>query len=55
MTEENKSPEEAQPDKHYRVKNVKYGEKTVVGRVVGRNKTVIRSSSGTTGRISLHK
>jgi len=41
MTEENKSPEEAQPDKHYRVKNVKYGEKTVVGRVVGRNKTVI--------------
>ena len=41
MTEENKSPEEAQPDKHYRVQNVKYGEKTVVGRVVGRNKTVI--------------
>ena len=28
-------------DKHYRVKNVKYGEKTVVGRVVGRNKVVI--------------
>lgn len=41
MTEENKSPEEAQPDKHYRVQNVKYGEKVVVGRVVGRNKTVI--------------
>jgi hypothetical protein len=28
-------------DNHYRVKNVKYGEKTVVGRVIGRNKTVI--------------
>lgn len=26
---------------HYRVKNVKYGEKTVVGRVIGRNKVVI--------------
>jgi len=25
----------------YQVKNIKYGEKTVVGRVVGRNKTVI--------------
>jgi hypothetical protein len=29
------------PDNHYRVKNVKYGEKTVVGRVIGRNKVVI--------------
>jgi len=28
-------------DNHYRVKNVKYGEKTVRGRVIGRNKTVI--------------
>jgi hypothetical protein len=27
--------------KRYQVKNIKYGEKTVVGRVVGRNKTVI--------------
>ena len=33
MTEESKTP--------YQVKNVKYGSKTVVGRVVGRNKTVI--------------
>jgi len=33
QTEENKLP--------YQVKNVKYGSKTVVGRVVGRNKTVI--------------
>ena len=33
MTEEQKTP--------YQVKNIKYGEKTVVGRVVGRNKTVI--------------
>ncbi len=35
--EDNQQPE----DNHYRVKNVKYGEKTVVGRVIGRNKTVI--------------
>ncbi len=28
-------------DNHYRVKNVKYGEKTVRGRVIGRNKVVI--------------
>ena len=28
-------------DNHYRVKNIKYGEKTVVGRVIGRTKTVI--------------
>jgi len=27
--------------KRYQVKNIKYGEKTVVGRVVGRNRTVI--------------
>ena len=43
MTNENDNqPQEDQvQDKHYRVKNVKYGEKTVVGRVIGRNKTVI--------------
>ena len=28
-------------DKPYQVKNIKYGEKTVQGRVIGRNKTVI--------------
>ena len=34
--------DEQQPqDKHYRVQNVKYGEKTVRCRVVGRNKTII--------------
>ena len=27
-------------DNHYRVKNIKYGEKTVTGRVIGRNKVV---------------
>ena len=42
MTEEgNISPEANITDNHYRVTNVKYGEKTVVGRVVGRNKVVI--------------
>ncbi len=42
MTEEGNISQEANiTDKHYRVTNVKYGEKTVVGRVVGRNKTVI--------------
>tara|TARA_R110000803_G_scaffold4020_8_gene13795 strand:+ start:562 stop:984 length:423 start_codon:yes stop_codon:yes gene_type:complete len=30
-----------QEHKTYQVKNVKYGEKTVTGRVVGRNKTVV--------------
>jgi len=35
MTEENNTP------KPYKVKNVKYGEKIVTGRVIGRNKTVI--------------
>ena len=29
------------PQPTYQKKNIKYGEKTVVGRVVGRNKTVI--------------
>ena len=32
---------EAENKKPYQVKNIKYGEKTVVGRVVGRKKTVI--------------
>jgi hypothetical protein len=42
MTEEGNISQEANiTDKHYRVTNVKYGEKTVVGRVVGRNKVVI--------------
>ena len=43
MTNEtdNQPQEDQVQDKHYRVKNVKYGEKTVVGRVIGRNKTVI--------------
>ena len=39
MTEETNTPE--QPNTPYAVTNVKYGEKTVVGRVIGRNKTVI--------------
>jgi len=34
-------PIEIVEDKPYQVKNIKYGEKTVVGRVIGRNKTVI--------------
>ncbi len=39
MTEENNTPKpESKP---YKVKNVKYGEKIVTGRVIGRNKTVI--------------
>ena len=39
MTEETNTPQtESKP---YKVKNIKYGEKTVVGRVIGRNKTVI--------------
>jgi len=43
MTNEKDQNQSDQPhqDNHYRVKNVKYGEKTVVGRVIGRNKTVI--------------
>ena len=43
MTEEqgNISSEANITDNHYRVTNVKYGEKTVVGRIVGRNKVVI--------------
>jgi hypothetical protein len=38
MTTENTTE---QPNTPYKVKNVRYGDKTVRGRVVGRNKTVI--------------
>ncbi len=38
MTEDTNIPEQDLP---YQVTNIKYGEKTVTGRVVGRNKTVI--------------
>jgi len=38
MSTEDKAPEQQTP---YKVKNIKYGDKTVRGRVVGRNKTVI--------------
>lgn len=40
MTEEANNPQ-SETDTPYQVTNIKYGEKTVVGRVVGRNKTVI--------------
>lgn len=40
MTDDNDIPTNG-TDKHYRVKKVRYGEKTVTGRVVGRNNTVI--------------
>ena len=39
MTEEQQAT--AEPKTTYKVKNIRYGEKTVRGRVVGRNKTVI--------------
>jgi hypothetical protein len=39
MTDETNIPQEQNTP--YAVTNVKYGEKTVVGRVIGRNKTVI--------------
>jgi hypothetical protein len=39
MSTEDKASD--QPNTPYKVKNVKYGEKTVRGRVIGRNKTVI--------------
>lgn len=39
MSTEQIAPE--QTNTPYKVKNVKYGEKTVRGRVIGRNKTVI--------------
>ena len=38
---DNSESEAEQPKQPYQVKNVKYGEKTVRGRVVGRAKTVI--------------
>lgn len=44
LTEETRSEGSKAQEKYskrYQVKNIKYGEKTVVGRVVGRNKTVI--------------
>ena len=42
QSEGSKAHQEAtEQDKHYRVKKIKYGEKIVVGRVIGRNKTVI--------------
>ncbi len=39
MTEETNTPNEE--SKSYTVTNVKYGEKTVRGRVIGRKKTVV--------------
>ena len=39
MTEETNTPNEE--SKPYTVTNIKYGEKTVTGRVIGRKKTVI--------------
>ena len=38
---EQSEPQPEQPKTPYTVKNIKYGEKTVRGRVIGRNKTVI--------------
>ena len=38
MTTENSNTEQSTP---YKVKNIKYGEKIVRGRMIGRNKTVI--------------
>jgi hypothetical protein len=40
MTEQASNPQ-SETELPYQVTNIKYGEKTVVGRVVGRNKTVI--------------
>ena len=39
MTDEQQAT--AEPKTPYKVKNIKYGKKTVVGRVIGRSKTVI--------------
>jgi len=39
MTTEDTAPE--QPKTPYKVKNIKYGEKTVRGRVIGRDKIVV--------------
>jgi len=46
MTEETHNPEQSEPQEQtsktpYTVKNIKYGEKTVRGRIIGRNKVVI--------------
>jgi hypothetical protein len=45
MSQEDNQQDSTQPvekySKKYQVKQIKYGEKTVTGRVVGRNKTVI--------------
>lgn len=41
QSEGSKAHEQTVQDNHYRVKNIKYGEKTVRGRVIGRNKIVI--------------
>ena len=40
MTEDNNHPESTE-DNHYRTKTFKQGEKTVVGRVIGRDKIVV--------------
>ena len=41
QSEGSKAHEQSVQDNHYRVKKIKYGEKTVRGRVIGRNKVVI--------------
>jgi hypothetical protein len=41
QSEGSKAHEKSVQDNHYRVKKIKYGEKTVRGRVIGRNKVVI--------------
>jgi hypothetical protein len=40
MTEDNNHSQESQ-DNHYRTKTFKQGEKTVVGRVIGRDKIIV--------------
>ncbi len=41
-------------DNHYRVKNVKYGEKTVVGRVIGQQTCNTGRTSSRTKQVTLH-
>ena len=41
MSTEDTTATESESKQPYAVKNIKYGEKTVRGRVIGRNKTVI--------------
>ena len=41
QSEGSKAHEQSVQDNHYRVKKIKYGEKIVRGRVIGRNKVVI--------------